>query len=179
MKRVIAHWSTVVGLGLAALIVSVTAAVVFAASPHYKHGGAPVCSPATETVTGSTYTGSCTAGAASGLGGEDVRIVVTVSGSADTFCHNKGNPSNIVPGQNPAIGSTTTPVDIPDSAVKNGTAIIPAIGPFTLTISTPSVDAAGCPNDNWTVTLGTASFSGFYSFQQPAGTQIDSLSFSF
>jgi hypothetical protein len=174
MKRVIAPWSKVVGLGLAALIVSVTAAVVFAASPHYKKGGQPVC---TAVVNGATITATCSAGEASGLGNEDIRILVTLNGSAGTFCHNPGN-SNIVPGQNPAIGTSATPVDIPGSAVKNGTATIPEIS-ASLTITTPTAAAAGCPNDNWTVTLGPASFTGFYSFQQPAGTQIDSLSFAF
>src|SRR5215471_358909 len=102
MKRVIAPWSKVVGLGLAALIGSVTAAVVFAANPHYKPGGQPSCAPPTAGVTGSTYTGQCSEGEAAGLGNGDITIVITVTGSAGTFCHNKGNPSNIVPGQNPA-----------------------------------------------------------------------------
>jgi hypothetical protein len=64
------------------------------------------------------------------------------------------------------------------SAVKNGNASLPEIS-ASLTITTPTAAAAGCPNDNWSVTLGPASFSSFYSFQQPAGTQIDSLSFAF
>jgi hypothetical protein len=172
MKRVIAHRSKVVGL--AALIVSVTAAVVFAASPHYKRGGQPVC---TEVVTGATINAHCTEGQASGLGNEDIRIVVTLNGSAGTFCQNPGN-GNMSPGQNPATGTSATPVDIPGSAVKNGNAALPAIDAH-LTITTPTADAAGCPNDSWTVTLGPATFSGFYSFQQPPGTQIDSLSFAF
>lgn len=172
MKRIITPWSKVVGL--AALIVSVTAALVFAASPHYKKNGQPVC---VGEVDGATITATCSEGVASGLGNEDIRIVVTLNGSADTFCQNPGN-ANIVPGQNPAIGTSATPVDIPGSAVKNGNAAIPEIV-ASLTITTPTADAAGCPNDNWTVSLGPASFSGFYSFQQPAGTQIDSLSFAF
>jgi hypothetical protein len=164
---------------LVALIVSVTAPVLFAAQPHYKNGGTPSCSPATSSVTGTTYTGSCTAGSAAGLGNGDIAIVITVTGSAGTFCHNKGNPDNIVRGQNPAIGTSVTPINIPSPNDKNGTVAIPPIGPFTLALNAPSPEAAGCPGSNWTVTLGTASFSGLYSFQQPLGTQIDSLSFTF
>jgi hypothetical protein len=105
--------------------------------------------------------------------------VVTVTGSAGTFCHNKGNPDNIVPGQNPAIGTSATPVNIPSPDSKNGTVDIPAI-PFSLTVSTPTAAAAGCPNArNWTVTLGPTTFSGHYSFQQPTGTEIAKLSFDF
>jgi len=178
MKRVITHWSKVVVLGLAALIVSVTAAVVFAASPHYKHGGTPVCTPATSSVNTSPYSGSCTAGEAAGVGGENVEIVITVTGSAGTFCHNPGN-GNVAPGQNPATGTLATPIDISGTQVKNGNVSIPASGTFTLTITTPSAAAAGCPNDSWTVTLGPAVFSGHYSFQQPVGNEIPSLSFNF
>jgi hypothetical protein len=172
MKRVSAHWSKVVSI--AVLIVSVTTTVVFAASPHYKRGGQPVC---TGVVNGATITVQCSEGQASGLGNEDIRIVVTLNGSAGTFCHNPGN-SNVVPGQNPATGTSATPVDIPGSAVKNGNATLPAIT-ASLTVTTPTAAAAGCPNDNWTVTLGPATFSGHYSFQQPAGTEIPSLSFDF
>ena len=172
MKRIITPWSKVVGL--AALIVSVTAAVVFAANPHYKRGGQPEC---TTTVVGATITANCTEGLATGLGNDDIRILVTLTGEAGTFCENPGN-GNRSPGQNPATGTSATPVDIPGSAVKNGNAVIPAIT-ASLTITTPTADAAGCPNDSWTVTLGPVTFTGFYSFQQPPGTQIDSLSFAF
>jgi hypothetical protein len=109
-----------------------------------------------------------------------VLIVVTVSGTAGTFCHNPGN-SNVVAGQNPAEGSSTGGVLIDDSDIKNGTLVIPPISTGAVTFTAPSAAEAGCPNPNWTVTVDTSNpeFSGFYSFQQPAGQQINSLSFDF
>ena len=165
----------VVRLAVASLI-AVTPLGVLAASPHWKHGGQVTV---TATVSGATANAVASAGLAAGIGNENILVVISLSGSAGTFCHNKGNPSLIVPGQNPALGTSSTAVPIDASAVKNGNLVVPSIS-TSLTLATPSPDAAGCPNDqNWTVTLGETSFSGHYSFQQPPGTEIPSLSGDF
>jgi len=159
---------------LVALIISVTAAVVFAESPHYKHGGQPVC-----TINTSTGTATCSAGTVTGLGNDDVRVTVSLSVTAGTFCHNKGNPDNIVPGQNPANATGSSSINFSPDQLKNGNLAIPTIS-ATATLTAPTTEVAGCPNDNWSVTLGTATYGpGFYVFEQPPGTMIPSLSFSF
>ena len=163
---------------LVGLIVSVTAAVVFAASPHYKHGGQPVCS-LSGTVNGVT-TVTCSSGVVTGLGNFDVQVSISFTASQGQLCHNKGNPDNIVPGQNPAIGTGGGGVSIPAGDIKNGNLIVPSIS-GTATITAGTADTAGCPNDNWTVTLsGPITVSGgSYTFQTPPGTTIASLSFTF
>jgi hypothetical protein len=159
---------------MAALIATTTTAVL-AANPHYKRGGQPVCT--INTVTGAA---TCSTGEVAGLGNADVLIVVTVTGSAGTFCHNPGN-NNIVPGQNPAEGSSTGTQLIDADEIKNGTLVIDAISTGPVTFTAPSSEEAGCPNPGWSVTVDTANveFSGFYSFQQPPGNQINRLSFAF
>jgi hypothetical protein len=149
-----------------------------AASPHYKHDGTPVCSPASSTVTGSTFAGTCTAGLATGLGNEDLTFGVIATGSTGTFCHNKGNPSLVVPGQNPATAQFAELETIPGSAIKNGNAVLPTIS-FSFTLDTPTPEVAGCPNDNWSVTLGTATWTASYVVYQPFPNLIGALSFAF
>jgi hypothetical protein len=160
---------------LMAALIATTTTAVFAASPHYKKGGKPVC-----TIDAGTGAATCSTGEVAGLGNEDVLIVVTVSGSAGTFCHNPGN-TNIVPGQNPAEGSSTGTQLIDADEIKNGTLVIDPISTDAVTFTAPSSEEAGCPNPQWTVTVDTSNveFSGFYSFQQPPGTQINKLSFAF
>src|SRR3954452_22025422 len=90
-------------LAVALLALSATAAL--AASPHFKHGGSPVCtiSGSGTNSTSTTCTGSITA-----LGGVDVVINTTVSGSAVYQCQNNGG--QIAPGQNLVpVGPSTTP----------------------------------------------------------------------
>lgn len=146
-------------------------ATLFAARPHYKKDGQPVC-----TVTDNTA--SCSTGLVAGLGNDDVRVTVALAASAATFCHNPGN-SLEVPGQNPAIATGSTSVDLSADQIKNGTLVLPAIS-TTVTVVEPTPDGAGCPNDQWTVTLGPVTYGpGFYTFEQPPGTPIDSLSFTF
>ena len=121
--------------------VAVSAQSALAASPHFKKGGEPVC-----TISGSTVT--CK-GSLTGLGNEDVKINVTVSGFAVYQCRNKGG--NIAPGQNKVLtGPVTAPTTIPSSEIKNGNLTF-TTNPATLTApSTVSGEAAGCPNGNWT-----------------------------
>src|SRR3982751_4956612 len=105
-------------VALAALVGAVTAisTVAFAASPHFKHGGEPVC---TITGGGTNSTSTTCTGSLTGLGGGDVTINTTVSGSAVYQCQNNGG--QIAPGQNRVlVGPATTPTTIPGSEVKNG-----------------------------------------------------------
>ena len=156
------------------LIVTLATATLFAASPHYKHGGQPVC-----TINTSTGTATCSAGSVTGLGNDSVRVTVSLTATAGTFCHNQGNPDNIVPGQNPANGTGSSSLNFSPDQIKNGNLDIPAIS-ATATVATPTADVAGCPNDNWTVTLGTVTYGpGSYTFEQPPGTVIPQLSFTF
>jgi hypothetical protein len=151
----------------------VLSAALAAESPHYKKNGQPVC-----TINTTTGTASCTAGLVTGLGNDDIRVTVSFGARADTFCHNPGN-SLIVPGQNPTNVLASTTLDIDGSAVKNGNATIPAITVVAV-VPVPSSAAAGCPNGNWSVTLGPIAYgAGRYTFEQPPGTVIEALSFTF
>ena len=147
------------------------AASLVAARPHYKKDGQPVC-------TIEENTASCGTGVVAGLGNADVRVTLSLGATAETFCHNPGN-SNIVPGQNPAEATGSTSLDLSADQIKNGTLVLPVIS-TTVTVSTPTPAGAGCPNDNWTVTLGPVVYGpGVYTFEQPPGTEIAQLSFMF
>jgi hypothetical protein len=106
-------------VALVALVISATPLTLFAASPHYKHDGTPICTPASDSVTGSAFAGSCTAGLATGLGNADLTFGVIATAAAGTFCHNPGN-GNIVPGQNPAEAQFANLQTIPGSAIRTG-----------------------------------------------------------
>ena len=123
----------------------VTAPSATAASPHFKHGGEPVCTVTTGTATSST---TCT-GSLAGLGGGDVDLNTTVAGSAVYQCQNGGG--NTAPGQNKVlVGPVTAPTHIPGSEVKNGNLTFNT-NPLVLTAPTTVTGAqAGCPNPNWT-----------------------------
>ena len=164
---------TNVGRFLGAVIVTVTAAVVFAASPHYKKGGQPVC-----TVSGATVT--CSTGTVAGLGTFDVEVSISFSASQNQLCHAPGASGQTAQGQNPATGSGGAGISIPASEIHNGNLVIPSIS-ATANITASSAEAAGCPNPNWTVTLdGPVTISGgVYTFESPPGTVIDKLSFTF
>src|SRR4051812_40722291 len=124
--------------------VGVTAPAAPAASPHFKKGGEPTC-----TISGSatSKTVQCT-GTLSGLGGGDLSIPTTVSGSAVYQCQNAGG--NIAPGQNKVnVGPSTVPTNVPSTSIKNGNVTF-TTAPNTLSApSTVSGAAAGCPNANW------------------------------
>src|SRR5262245_56948639 len=162
-----------------ALTVIVTPLALFAANPHYKRGAEVTCSPASSSVTGTTFAGSCTAGAAAGLGNDDLTFGVIATGNAATFCHNKGNPANVVPGQNPAAAQFANLQTIPGSAIKNGNATLPGFS-FSFSLNSPTAEEAGCPNDNnWAVTLGGATWTASYVVYQPFPNLIGGLSFGF
>jgi hypothetical protein len=164
---------TTVGRLVVALIVSAVGAVVFAASPHYKRGGQPVC-----TASGGTVT--CSTGQVAGLGNFDVLVSMTFTATQGQVCHNKGNPDNFVLGQNPATGTGGGSVSLPAGDIKNGSLTVPSIS-GTANLTAGTTDQAGCPNNNWTVTLeGPITITGGqYIFQSPPGTTIPKLSFTF
>ena len=127
------------------LAVGMTATAALAASPHFKKGGEPTC-----TITGSatSKTVQCK-GTLAGLGGGDLSIPTTVSGSAVYQCQNGGG--NTAPGQNRVlVGPSTVPTEIDSSSIKNGSVTF-TTSPNTLAApTTVSGSAAGCPNSNWT-----------------------------
>jgi hypothetical protein len=127
------------------LAVGMTATAAIAASPHFKHGGEPVC-----TISGSSTSKSTTCTASlSGLGNGDLNITTTVSGFAVYQCQNAGG--NTAPGQNKVlVGPVTAPTTIPGSSIKNGNVSF-TTNPAVLTAPTTVSGAqAGCPNPNWT-----------------------------
>jgi hypothetical protein len=140
MRRISIVLAVLVAAGLSA-----TAA--FGSSVHFKKGGTPTC-----TITGSgtpSLSVTCT-GNVAGLGGEDVQIDVTLSGSAVYQCQNPST-KNTPRGQNKVlVGPTTTPTTIPSSEVKNGNLLF-STDPATLSAPTTVTSAqAGCPGAGWT-----------------------------
>jgi hypothetical protein len=127
------------------LLALVPLSAALAESPHFTHGGEPVC---TVTNSGASSSTVCTAELA-GLGNQDLVINVTVSGSAVYQCRNQGG--NIAPGQNKVlVGPATAPTTIPASAIKNGRVQFTTDAAVLTAPSTVSGEAAGCPNPNWT-----------------------------
>ena len=154
------------------------AGVVLAASPHWKPRSEATCEPASSSVSGTSFSGNCSAGTAAGLGNGDLTFGVIATASADTFCHNQGNPALIVPGQNPAEAQFAELETIPGSAIKNGTVVIPAID-FSFSVATPTTEQAGCPSAYWSVTVGAVQWSAQYVVYQPFPQLVSGLSFNF
>jgi hypothetical protein len=126
-------------------VFGVAASAAVAASPHFKHGGEPVC---TINGTATSQTVTCT-GTLAGLGNEDLVIETTVTGFAIYECQNQGG--NVAPGQNKVLeGPQTVPTVIPSGEIKNGNVTF-TTNPNTLEAApTVSGAEAGCPNQNWT-----------------------------
>ena len=138
MRRTLIAATVLLAMGLMS-----TAAT--AASPLFKKGGEPVC-----TISGSGASKSTTCSASlAGLGGGDLVITTTVSGSAVYQCSNNGG--NTAPGQNRVlVGPVTAPTTIPGNQIKNGNVSF-TTNPAVLTApATVSGAQAGCPNPNWT-----------------------------
>jgi hypothetical protein len=128
------------------LVAGTTAAAALGASPHFKKGGGPTC---TISGGGTSSTSTTCTGSITGLGGGDVVLETTVSGSAVYQCQNGGG--NTSPGQNRVlVGPSTTPTTIPGSEVKNGNLTFTTQPAVLSAPSTVSGSAAGCPNANWT-----------------------------
>src|SRR6185437_2073409 len=154
-------------LGIAAL--ATTAA--FGANVHFKKNGSPTC-----TISGSgtnSISTSCT-GSVAGLGGADIEIDLTTSGSAVYQCQNGGG--NLAPGQNRVrVGPSTSRTFIPGSEVKNGNltfTVSNADDPLTAPATTTGAEA-GCPNNNWTGVNPQLTLTDItLSFYQPVGTLV-------
>ena len=131
-------------IGLVAGCMAATMPVgALAGSPHFKKGGSPTC-----TISGTNPLSVACTGTLAGLGGQDLEIDVTLSGSAVYQCQNGGG--NTAAGQNKVlVGPTTTPTIVSGSAIKNGNLTFTANGTLTAP-ATVSGSAAGCPNPNWT-----------------------------
>ncbi len=115
---------------------------------HFTKGGTPVC-----TDIGTQL--ECTAEVA-GLGNETVVATVSAHGTATGLTCTTPSGSNMAPGQNPAVpvtagGSQTI------SNIKNGRAGV------DVKSATPTVTPkqAGCPNNNWIVTIQDVTFTTY------------------
>jgi len=160
MRRLVVILATV-------FVVTAMASPAFAASPHFKKGGQPVCTFAGTTSIPVT----CTATLA-GLGNDDVQVDLSVSGFALYQCQNGGG--NTAPGQNKVlVGPATSSTSFPASAIKNGNLVF-TTNPATLTAApTVSGAAAGCPNPNWTGVNPTLTLTNItLVISQPPGTTI-------
>jgi hypothetical protein len=141
-----------ISIVLAVLVAAVmTAAAALAAVNVKTYPQATFGSPDSASVT-------LTAGNFSGLGNTPAIATLTVTGVATYTCHNNGNPSNVVPGQNPvpAQSGSASPQDL-GNATHNGRGFYPG---GTASVSDPGATAqqVGCGgkgSGNWTVVLDT------------------------
>jgi hypothetical protein len=85
---------------------------------------------------------------ASGQGNRRMVAQIVLSGTVLYTCVNKGNPDNVVQGQNPIATTTKGVQDVIPSDANGRSEVDLTVGP----LSAPSpIDgkAAGCPNKNW------------------------------
>lgn len=136
----------VIVVAVVAAAVLMTASPAYAANPHFKKGGAPVCT-VTSNANGSK-TVVCT-GVLAGLGNEDLVISTAVGGEATFLCGAPGN-ANLAPGQNKFPVQNTGSTTIPSGAIKNGTVRF-VTNPVTVSAPSVTPQQAGCPNPNWQV----------------------------
>ncbi len=155
------------------LTVGATATAAQAASPHFKRGGEPTC---TISGTATSQTVQCR-GTLAGLGGGDLEIPTSVSGSAVYQCRNNGG--NIAPGQNRVlVGPSVVPTTIGSQSIKNGNVTF-TTNPNTLSApTTVSGAAAGCPGSNWTGVNPTLTITNISLTISQAGTLLFSCSAS-
>src|SRR2546425_10431462 len=103
-----------VAVSVVGALLLLTVPTAFAASPHFKKGGEPVC-----TFSGTTSIPVTCTGTLAGLGNEDLDLHLSVSGFALYQCQNGGG--NTAPGQNKVSeGPATSDTAIPASAIPNG-----------------------------------------------------------
>jgi hypothetical protein len=124
--------------------VSLLAVICYAANVHFK-GGNPTFSQQGFTL--------CSSGALAGLGNQDITVQLIASGTGSTVCTNKGG--NNPPGQQVPV-STVGTQSIAASEIKNGTV---SFHVCTQPPSQPTAKEAGCPNNNFTATITSVSFS--------------------
>jgi len=147
---------------ISAIVLGLTAGVVFAASVHFKQ------SPPTATRSSDKLT-LTVCGALAGLGNGDVTIRVSANAVPTATCANGGaNGGNTAPGQNPAQVTVTGATTIPADKIKNGNVS------FCVTTAPPpqpTWDQAGCANANWSAQITCMAFSGYtISVEQPSGS---------
>lgn len=133
------------------LVAAVAAVALFAptaalaANVHFVKGP-------TFTDNGTTLT---TTGKLAGLGNEDIKITVSVTGIATKItCTNPGGKQ--APGQNKPRVTASGAQTISREEIKNGSVTISVT---TLEPARLTPKQAGCPNNNWTATTDDVSFS--------------------
>jgi hypothetical protein len=158
------------GVALAVLVIlGLTATAASAASVHFKRGGSPTC---TISGVGTNNTSTTCTGTVAGLGGEDIEILVTVSGSAVYNCQNAGG--NQAAGQNRVlVGPATAPTDIDSDEIKNGNLTFTTNAASLSAPATVTGAQAGCPNPNWTGVNPQLTVTDIkLEFFQPVGTLV-------
>lgn len=128
----------------AGLALALIATAAFAANVHFVKGP-------TFTDNGTTLT---TTGKLAGLGNEDLRITVAVTGTATKItCTNPGG--NQAPGQNKPGVTASGSQTISSDQIKNGSVNI------RVTTAEPAQltpRQAGCPNNRWTARIDDVEF---------------------
>ena len=144
---------------ISAILLSITAGVVFAASVHFKQ------SPPTATRSSDKLT-LTVCGALAGLGNGDVTIRVSANANPTAICTNQGG--NAAPGQNPAQVTVTGSQGFSPTLFKNGNL---SFCVQTAPPAQPRWDQAGCANANWSAQITCMAFSGYtITVEQPTGS---------
>jgi hypothetical protein len=135
------------------------------AGAHFTKNGNPICTDVGTQVR-------CTAEVA-GLGGETVVATVSANGTATGLtCTSPGG--NESPGQNPAVPVTAGGSQTINNP-KNGRAGVDV----TTLEPTVTPKQAGCPNNNWTVTIADVTFTTYTLTISQRGTTLFTCSGSF
>lgn len=132
-------------IGAVATVALFAPTAVLAANVHFAKGP-------TFTDNGTTLT---TTGKLAGLGNEDVKITLSITGIATKItCTNPGGKQ--APGQNkPGVTATGTQT-ISKDEIKNGNVNIKVT---TLAPAQLTPKQAGCPNDRWTAEIDDVDFT--------------------
>ncbi len=127
------------------------------------------------------------AGSLSGLGNEDLSILLTAKADPIAVCKNPGTKQTEAPGQQPPEVTVTGSEAIPASEIKNGNVDFSVttqapVSPIPATLSDGSPNPEfTCPNSNWEEDITDMQFtSAVLTIQQPPGTTVltESVTFS-